>query len=662
MIRKPFGWTGSEVARIGQGTWDIPESGARRQEAVAALRRGIELGMTHIDTAEMYGGGRVEEIVGEAIAGIDRAALFLTTKVLPSNASYDGTIAACERSLRALGTEYVDLYLLHWPSAYPIRETMRAFEALVQQGKTRFIGVSNFDVDELAAAQAALERERLAANQVLYHLGERGIETRLMPYCAQHGIALVGYTPFGRSRFAAAENRNGVLARIAAKHGKTIRQVILNVLTSTHAPLPFRKRRAWNTSRKMRALADGILTRRTSLQSSAPIRCMMDRWQPSDLERFKRIACESARELGACRTRVTSASEHREARAAMSAAFSRGDFTTWRYDDRYAAHAASPQTLLSGARAVVCMAFAYAGAAPDRKGPLDGRVSNYAWPEDYHRTLKGVLRRIADRIDDAAGAPVTAIACDTKPIAERAFAARSGLGWVGKHTNLIVPESGSFVFLGEIITTLDLPPDAPLQKHCGSCTRCVTACPTGALRGDYTIDASRCISDLTQRTDAIPRAMRPLIGTWVWGCDLCQLACPPNRAARRAAAEGAQPHPERSSPALAALLQLRSGEFRRRYAGSAMGWRGAAILRRNAAVALGNTLDRASVPALAQALAADPHRLVRGHAAWALGRIGSPAALRALRRVCEVEGDASVCEEARAALEPYERTGALQER
>ena len=141
--------------------------------------------------------------------------------------------------------------------------------------------------------------------------------------------------------------------------------------------------------------------------------------------------------------------------------------------------------------------------------------------------MRALLRAVAGEIDEAAGAPVTAIACDTKPLAERAFAARAGLGWIGKHTNLIAPGLGSFVFLGEIVTTLELPADAPLRKSCGACARCIEACPTRALRGDYTIDANRCISDLTQRTDAIPRAMRALIGDWVWGCDICQLVCPP---------------------------------------------------------------------------------------------------------------------------------------
>ncbi|HLI96941.1 MAG TPA: aldo/keto reductase [Candidatus Baltobacteraceae bacterium] len=232
MIRKPFGPGAVDVPVIGQGTWDIPESGKRCDEAIAALRRGVELGMTHIDTAEMYGSGRAEEIVAQAIAGIPRDSLFITTKVLPGNASYKGTLAACERSLRRLHTDYVDLYLLHWPSAHPIEDTMRAMETLAEQGKARFIGVSNFDLADVQEAQSYLRRARLACDQVLYHLKERGPEAQLMPYCARHSIAIVGYTPFGRGRFPRKEAEpNGALGRIAAAHGKTVRQVILNFLT-----------------------------------------------------------------------------------------------------------------------------------------------------------------------------------------------------------------------------------------------------------------------------------------------------------------------------------------------------------------------------------------------------------------------------------------------
>jgi epoxyqueuosine reductase len=264
------------------------------------------------------------------------------------------------------------------------------------------------------------------------------------------------------------------------------------------------------------------------------------------------------------------------------------------------------------------------------------------------------LTQVARAIDEAAGAAVTAVACDTKPLAERAFAARAGLGWIGKHTNLIAPQLGSFVFLGEIVTTLDLPPDAPLRKTCGDCRRCIDACPTGALRGDYTIDANRCISDLTQRTDAIPHALRPLMGQWVWGCDLCQTVCPPTREAgvARDAAWGPT-DPEAAAPALVDLLGLKSGAFKRRYRTTAMGWRGAAVLRRNAAVALGNALDRSAVKPLAASLESDPHPMVRGHAAWALGRIGSPEAVGALRQRENVEEDQEVRAEIAMALQPF---------
>lgn len=377
---------------------------------------------------------------------------------------------------------------------------------------------------------------------------------------------------------------------------------------------------------------------------------MKDRWQRSDLEEIKRLACEAALELGAADVRVAPAHADEAAREAMRAAFARGDFTTWRYDEEYARKAASPEHVLAGAQSVICIAMPYRTDEPAAP-PLSGRVSNYAWSSDYHQRVKAILAQIATRIDDEAGEPVTAIACDTKPLAERAFAARAGLGWVGKHTNLINPKAGSFVFLGEIVTTLALPPDAPLRKSCGSCTRCISACPTGALRGDYTIDATKCIADLTQRTDAIPREMRELVGTWVWGCDLCQIACPPNeRATVRASDENRALTTETSTPSLVRLLRLRSGDFKRTYAKTAMGWRGAAILRRNAAVALGNSLDRAAIPALVQALRDDPHALVRGHAAWALGRIGGNEALRHLYERLAEEQDEGVREELRAAL------------
>ena len=359
---------------------------------------------------------------------------------------------------------------------------------------------------------------------------------------------------------------------------------------------------------------------------------------------------------GAVRVAIADARASQATFDALAASFARGDLATWGYGESYARKASDPREILPGARSVICVAVPYARFAADRANardaPLRGRVSNYAWSDDYHHYVRALLGRIARALDADAGAQVTRVVCDTAPLAERAFARAAGLGWIGKHTNLIAPGLGSFVFLGEIVTTLDLACDTPLKKTCGACTRCVVACPTGALRGDYTIDATRCISDLTQRTGAIPRSLRPLVGDWLWGCDLCGLACPPTRNARTAIDPAFAPkNANLAAPALLEILAMRSATYKRVYRGTAMGWRGAAILRRNAAVVLGNMLDRATVPALVTGLARDPHALVRGHIAWALGRIGSPAAIRALAQAATLESDVSVLEEIAAARE-----------
>jgi diketogulonate reductase-like aldo/keto reductase len=208
----------------------MPARGRAAERALAALRLGIDLGLTHVDTAEMYSNGATERLVARLI-GERRHEVFLASKVLPSNASYTGTLAACERSLRRLGTDHIDLFMIHWPGPYPIAETMQAMERLVDQGKIRYIGVSNFDVDELRDAQQALTRHRLVANQVLYWVGNRGIEHRLLPYCERTGITVVAYSPFGSGRFPSLRSPGGgVLAGIARRHGNTARQVALAFL------------------------------------------------------------------------------------------------------------------------------------------------------------------------------------------------------------------------------------------------------------------------------------------------------------------------------------------------------------------------------------------------------------------------------------------------
>jgi diketogulonate reductase-like aldo/keto reductase len=224
--QKKFGGKGPDVSVIGQGTWYIDRGD--RGSAVATLRRGLDLGMTHIDTAEMY--GDAEPVVAEAIAG-RRDAVFLVSKVLPSNASRRGTITACERSLKRLNTDRLDCYLLHWRGSYPLDETVAAFEELQRAGKIRGWGVSNFDTDDLNEMLAVAGKGKIACNQVLYHLQERAIEHAVIPWCEQHCVAVVAYSPFGHDDFPSPRSKAGeVLQAIADAHDASPRQIALGFL------------------------------------------------------------------------------------------------------------------------------------------------------------------------------------------------------------------------------------------------------------------------------------------------------------------------------------------------------------------------------------------------------------------------------------------------
>jgi diketogulonate reductase-like aldo/keto reductase len=234
MQLRKFGSMSREVAIVGQGTWRMDDD--NRASAISALHRGIDAGMTHIDTAEMY--GDAELVVGEAIKG-RRDGLFIVSKVLPTNASRAGVIAACERSLGRLGTDHLDCYLLHWRGGHPLEAAIAGFEDLVFAGKILSWGVSNFDTDDLEEALAIAGPNRIACNQVLYHLGERAIEHAVMPWCEKNDIAVVGYSPFGSGSFPARETPGGrVLAEIAARHDATPRQVALAFLARRSFVIP----------------------------------------------------------------------------------------------------------------------------------------------------------------------------------------------------------------------------------------------------------------------------------------------------------------------------------------------------------------------------------------------------------------------------------------
>ena len=229
-----FGSTGRDVPIIGQGTWEIDVN--RRELAVAALRRGLDEGMTHIDTAEMY--GDAELLIAEAISG-RRDEVFLVSKVLPQNASTTGVIEACERSLSRLRTDRLDCYLLHWRGQIPLRETFTGFEQLIRSGKILSWGVSNFDVADLEDALRVVAPGKITCNQVLYNIEERAIEHEVIPWCERHGAAVVAYSPFGHGRFPDERSAGGrVLTEIAAKHDATPRQVALAFLTRQAFVIP----------------------------------------------------------------------------------------------------------------------------------------------------------------------------------------------------------------------------------------------------------------------------------------------------------------------------------------------------------------------------------------------------------------------------------------
>ena len=237
MRQNPFGKGGPAVSVIGQGTWYLDRGDRKR--AIAALQRGIDEGMTHIDTAEMY--GDAELVIADAVAG-RRDGLFLVSKVLPSNASRKGTITACERSLKRLKTDHLDCYLLHWRGSYPLADTVAAFEELMAAGKIRSWGVSNFDVDDLDELLAVTGRGRIACNQVLYHLQERAIEHAVIPWCEKHGVAVVAYSPFGHNEFPSSRSAGGqVLQAVADAHHATPHQVALSFLARAPSVFPIPK-------------------------------------------------------------------------------------------------------------------------------------------------------------------------------------------------------------------------------------------------------------------------------------------------------------------------------------------------------------------------------------------------------------------------------------
>ncbi|MBS7533569.1 tRNA epoxyqueuosine(34) reductase QueG [Ancylobacter sonchi] len=314
-----------------------------------------------------------------------------------------------------------------------------------------------------------------------------------------------------------------------------------------------------------------------------------------------------------------------------------------------AARRSSPRALWPEARSVIMLGLNY-GPDEDPRAALDdrlrGAISVYARGDDYHELIKGKLKRICSRFVPRAGSAGTVevkVFVDTAPLMEKPLAAASGLGWQGKHTNLVSREKGSWLLLGAIATTLELPPDAPERDHCGSCRACLDACPTGAFPAPYRIDARRCVSYLTiEHRGPIPRELRPLIGNRIYGCDDCLAACPWNKFAQTGREARLAARDENRNPSLAELARLDDASFRARFAKSPIKRTGRVRFLRNVLTAIGNSGD-AALAGEAGRLLDDPAPLIRGAAVWALARLLPPDDFAGLAaRHLPVEADASV--------------------
>ncbi len=312
-----------------------------------------------------------------------------------------------------------------------------------------------------------------------------------------------------------------------------------------------------------------------------------------------------------------------------------------------------PRRLVPWAKSVISVGMNYYTAfpRPPMSSQPNGWISRYAWGEDYHNVIKRRLESLLERIRIIHGTPVEGRPfVDGGPVLERDFAGVAGLGWIGKNTQLISPKKGSWFFLGELFVDLPLTYDRPLRDRCGKCDLCLKACPTGAFVGPYVLDARRCISYLTiELKGFIPRHLRPLIGDHIFGCDICQEVCPYNVKAEPTTDQAYQPKTGLHAPQLIPLLSLDQEAFRIRFHGSPILRAKRRGLLRNVAVALGNIQSPEALPALIGALD-DDEALVRGHVAWALGRIGGAQAAAALQRRLVTEQDGEVIGEIKEAL------------
>ncbi|MBU5266318.1 tRNA epoxyqueuosine(34) reductase QueG [Virgibacillus proomii] len=305
-----------------------------------------------------------------------------------------------------------------------------------------------------------------------------------------------------------------------------------------------------------------------------------------------------------------------------------------------------PERLLSGAKSIIAIALAYPtrmkGAPRSTKQERRGLFARASWGVDYHIVLRERLEKLAKFIEERVPDGKSRVMVDTGELSDRAVAERAGIGFSGKNTSIITPEFGSFVYLGELITNIPFTPDKPIEDSCGSCTKCIDACPTGAIVQAGQLNAKRCIAFLTQTKDFLPDEFRSKIGNRVYGCDTCQMVCPKNQKVDFHIHPEFEPEHDVAKPKLIPMLKISNREFKEKFGHISGSWRGKKPIQRNTLIALGHYKDTTAVAEIIDVMRNDPRPVIRGTAAWSLGKIGTDEAFQAIKEAKETEEDEQV--------------------
>ncbi|SJZ32533.1 tRNA epoxyqueuosine(34) reductase QueG [Selenihalanaerobacter shriftii] len=357
-----------------------------------------------------------------------------------------------------------------------------------------------------------------------------------------------------------------------------------------------------------------------------------------------------AKEIGIDDIRITDTEPFLEIREFLKKAKEQGYLSKFVHDDLELI--TDPKQVISKAKTVIVCAISYKVELEDDEqsnSGLRGKLSRFAWGQDYHRVLGDKLDQLIDFLHTKSDQVQAKKFVDTGPTVDRALARRSGIGWQGKNCSIINPEYGSWIFIGGVITNLELEIDSELEKECGECRECIESCPTGALKDDYTLDSNRCLGYITLSKGYLDEKDRKKIGTRLWGCDTCQEVCCHNQEVKSGNHPEFLPQTIEAYPHLPSLLKLTNKEYKEKFMPTPMNWRGKRSIQRNAAVILGNLKDDKAVPHLIEGLN-DPKPIVRAHSAWALGEIGEVIAVEALKKALDKEKDQEVIGELEKAI------------